>query len=103
MDSRGDPAELRTGCLFTGEHTLYAVAEGFADDADVAHEVLEALRLERCGLVAAPHRAIERDVPLDRDRSECDRGERDLQPPLVARVPDRHTGVAQAQRLDHAE
>ena len=51
----------------------------------------------------APHRAVERDVPLDGDRAERDGGERDLQAALVAGVADRHAGVAVAQRRDHAQ
>ena len=63
----------------------------------------EAGGFERCGVVGAPHRAVERDVALDRDRAESDGGERDLQAALVARVPDGHAGVPVAQHRDDAE
>ena len=59
-------------------------------------------RLDRRGLIRAPKRAIQRDVPLDDARTERDRSDRGLQPGLVARIPDRHV-VAGAQRADHAQ
>src|SRR5580698_4991578 len=55
-------------------HALDPVAERGFDQADVAHQTHDAVRLERGGLVAAPHGAIERDVALDHAGAEGDGG-----------------------------
>src|SRR5438093_366529 len=51
---------------------LGAVAEGLLDRAHVAHETLQADDLDRCRLITAPHRAIERDVAFEHGRAKRD-------------------------------
>ena len=63
---------------------LDAVAEGGLDDADVADQAVQALRLDGGGLVGAPHGAVEGDVALDEGGAEGDGGQRGLQAALVA-------------------
>ena len=57
---------------------------------------MQAARLDRGGLVGAPHRAIERDVPLDERTRRAHRRARRLQSGLVARVADRAVELARA-------
>ncbi len=70
--------------------------------ADVAHEPDHARGLHRRGLVASPHRSVERHVALHEARAEGDRGDGGLQPDLVARVADRAAELL-PQRRDHPQ
>src|SRR3954452_17783390 len=97
-----DPAQPGERGQLAGEDPLDPVAQGLLEDADVADQGLEALGLQRGGLVRAPHRPVQGDVPLDRDRAQGDRGQRDLQPALVPGVAHRHP-VALLQRSDGAQ
>lgn len=90
----GDDGTLR------GVHDLQAVAERELHRADVANHPREPDRLDGRRLVAAEHRTVERDVPLDHTGAERDgrhaRGETDL----VAAVADRHRREEISQGLD---
>jgi hypothetical protein len=61
---RRDPAQLGHRRQLAREYLLHTVAHGRLDDPDVAHQVIEAGRLERCRVVGAPHGAVEGDVTL---------------------------------------
>src|SRR5262245_46117808 len=43
---------------------LHTIAHRPLDIADVRHQTIEATHLDRRGLIASPHGAVERDVPL---------------------------------------
>ena len=73
------PAQLLHRAELAVVDLLHAVAEGRLDGADVADQALQALRLDRGGLVGAPHGAVEGDVPLDEGGAEGDGGQRGLQ------------------------
>src|SRR5262249_50794235 len=73
------------------------------DVADVRDEAHEAADLDGRGLVAAPERAVERDVPLHEGGPEGDRGPGGGEAGLVPRVADGGCGIEAAQRLHHAE
>ena len=97
--SREDTPELRHRRAFTGVHALDPVAERLFDDADVADEVLEPRRLQRCGVIGTPHRPIKGDVPLDGDRTQGDGGDGDLQAAFVSGISDRDARVAVAEQV----
>src|SRR5690349_2870610 len=57
-------------------HALDTVPERALDLPDRLHELLEFRDFHRRGLIAAPHGAIQRDVPFDVSRSDRDRRDR---------------------------
>src|SRR5262245_51645170 len=54
--------------LVDGFHT---VAHGRFDVPNVLYETFEPARLDRGGLIGAPHGSIERDVPFDETRAKA--------------------------------
>lgn len=95
-----DAPQLGDDGALAGVDDLLAVAERELHRADVVDHPHEPARLDGRRLVAAEHRAVEGDVPLDHAGAERDgrhtRGESDL----VAAVADRHHREEISQGLD---
>ena len=65
---------------------LDAIAKRLFGDANVLYQALDALRLHRSGLVAAPHGAVKRDVPLHQAGAQSHRDGGGHQADLVTGV-----------------
>ena len=65
---RIDPAELLLHRDLALVNDLHAVPESRLDRSDVPYQALEADRLDRCGLVGSPQRAVKSDMALDHAR-----------------------------------
>src|SRR5262245_14800914 len=79
-----------------------AVAERLFNNSDVSDEAFESARFDGCRLVAAPHRAIQRDMALNVRGAECDSGDRRRKSDLVARVAHGAREFS-AERFDHSQ
>src|SRR5262245_19751527 len=89
LSRRDHPAQLGPRWNLAVIHALDAVAERSLDGANVPHQPHEPLWLYRCGMITAPHRAIEREMPLDDAGAQDDGGERGGEADFVSRVADR--------------
>src|SRR5882672_2446246 len=58
--STSDTSQLFHDWDLTIEHTLLAVPERRLDKADIPHQTSYSIWLQRCGLIATPHRTIHR-------------------------------------------
>src|SRR3989344_8657765 len=74
--------------LFGFEYLLYLFAQILRQDAQLAHEALPARYFKTCGMVAPPHRPIERDVPLQYARAKGGCNERRICSDLMPGVAD---------------
>src|SRR3990172_4091434 len=94
-----DPPEFAQRGDLAVVDALDAVPQRQLGDPDVLHQPLETPRLDRGRLVAAPQRAVERDMALDQAGAPGDGHGRRDQAHLAAGVSDGHLELA-AQRLD---
>src|SRR5690349_14931234 len=62
LDAGSHAAQFLDDRRLALEDSLHAVAHGFFRRPDIAHQLRDAVRLERSRLVRAPHGAVERNV-----------------------------------------
>src|SRR3990170_6431792 len=94
------PAQPAQRGLLARVHPLHPVAQRFLRHPDVFHQPLESTGLNRGSLIAAPHRPIKGDVPLDQAGAHRHGHNRGDEAHLVARVPNR-AGEGLSQSVDH--
>src|SRR5574341_600875 len=94
-------AQLFRSRLLTLVDLLYTITERGLTDADIFHQPLETTRLDRRGLVAAPHGAVECEMPFDHASAQGHSNSRRNQAHLMTRITDGSVRKFPAQGLDH--
>src|SRR5689334_10293677 len=84
-----DTPQLLHDRYFAVVDAFDTVATRGFDRMNIAYETAKSLRLDRSCLIAAPHRAIESDMPFDHAGAKRHRRNRGCQPDFMPRIADR--------------